>query len=591
MTERKDDPEAPWNKPPQPIKELWIIEAPGKARVLHEALKRLGMEARVFATKGHLMSFPDRLTPVGIDARLREVERKAIDPARVVRMRAEAASAARVVVATDADQEGDVIAWDVADILSDIHPSPLRVRLRGMDDESILQAADEGGPVLIEDAVPGRTRAILDRLIGATYSRNGIAVGRVGTAILGLFRPGQPDGKDVPTTMRLRLCAPAADNGKPWMADTSVQQPLDAAMAERLRELQLPRLSKRGGEPGRRLPGHTGDILARAADVLDLSPGETMRSLQRSYESGRMSYPRSGSRGISETVSQRLDDMLRKAGQKFDSDAMARKTGSDVHDAPHPIGPPPNLSISPTRMDVDESVRAVVAGDLVRAGQVHVIEEPDTTPLAGFLEGRGFPTMVIELVLSLRWRREQGPRYPGQQAWGQSETFERHPAAVLMERVVETKLGRPSTWASQVDGFLSRGLVDSELALTAKGIKWMEASPVPLLDFRISAAIERACTNMSLAKGDPEALPWENMAMSILGILARTPLKDEVMATAALLPSGNRIDPWAGMRQPMDVPSLEDGPENTAKVYKSDPNPEVEADAPRPPDSMFPGEL
>src|SRR3546814_13584359 len=83
------------------------------------------------------------------------------------------------------DLEGDVIAWDVAELIRDIHPDPVRVRLRGMDAESIREAIVNPSPVRREDAIPGRTRAIIDRLVGATFSANGVAVGRVGTALLG----------------------------------------------------------------------------------------------------------------------------------------------------------------------------------------------------------------------------------------------------------------------------------------------------------------------------------------------------------------------------------------------------------------------
>ena len=561
------------NNAPVPVTELWIIEAPGKARNLEAILKKMGMDARVFATRGHLLSFPDKLNPVGIDSELKEVERRATDPDRVRRMRVEAAVAGRVVIATDADREGDVIAWDVAEILSDIHPSPLRVRLRGMDEESILQAADEGSEVKIQDAVPGRTRAILDRLIGATYSGDGVAVGRVGTAILGLFAPGMPEI----TTKRLRLCAPASDNGKPWIADTAIVMPLNQENAERLRELILPKLSSSGpGEKVTGRPSHTGDILSRAADVLDISPGDAMKSMQRSYEAGRMSYPRSGSRGISEAVSSRLSDILRKANQRFDSDITAKKTKDDVHDAPHPLGTPPNLSISPHAVDTDEGIRILVAGDMVRAGQVQVVETADTNPLRSFLKSRGFHPMITEMIAGLKWKREQGPRYPGQESWQQSETYERHPAAVLMERILDEKLGHPSTWGSHVDGFLGRGLVDSELRLTDKGRLWMEKSPQALLDPRLSAAMERACERMDWATTAEGRLPWENLARTILG---KTPLNEAVMATASALPAGPREDPWAGMRIPVDSP---DEPEPEAFTG--------EENMPVPPEYMFPGD-
>src|SRR3546814_3466538 len=108
------------------------------------------------------------------------------------------------------------------------------------------------------------------------------------------------------------------------------------------------------------------------------------------------------------------------------------------------------------------------------------------------------------------WRRERGPRYPGQEAWPQSEVVIRRSDTVLLEAVVKAGLGRPSTWANHVETFLSRGLVDDEMKLTDKGRAWVVASPPELLDPRISAAIERACDHAPAGlTEDPDREPWE----------------------------------------------------------------------------------
>ncbi|WP_327211052.1 toprim domain-containing protein [Rhizobium leguminosarum] len=153
--------------------DLFVIEAPGKAQQLEELLRKIGIDARVQATKGHLYSMPAGLQPLGIDSAFREFGRALINPDIGARIREEASAAGAVYVATDADQEGDVIAWDVAELLQDIVPNPLRVRLRGMDFDSIREAIDGATSVSKSDAVPGRTRAIVDRMIGSVFSNGG----------------------------------------------------------------------------------------------------------------------------------------------------------------------------------------------------------------------------------------------------------------------------------------------------------------------------------------------------------------------------------------------------------------------------------
>src|SRR3546814_8679232 len=125
----------------------------------------------------------------------------------------------------------------------------------------------------------------------------------------------------------------------------------------------------------------------------------------------------------------------------------------------------------------------------VKFGQKPAVETAITRPLDEFLIRHGRPEDVRRVVCAMDWRRERGPRYPGQEAWPQSEVVIRRSDTVLLEAVVKAGLGRPSTWANHVETFLSRGLVDDEMKLTDKGRAWVVASPPELLDPRISAAI------------------------------------------------------------------------------------------------------
>jgi len=518
------------------VARLFVIEAPGKIRALEAILARVGYEARVQATKGHLYQMPDKLTPVGIDSAWREFERKPRDLVTIDWLRKEAAAAHEVFIATDADAEGDVIAWDVAETIKDLHPAPLRVRLKGMDDESVAEAIRLAGPVRKEDAIPGRTRAIVDRLIGAGFSRDGVAVGRVGTALLGLVL------KDGGRVRKLRLCAPARDGGRPFMAETEIAAPLDDAMAQRLAALELPALELAGGKPVDTPPPHTGDIMVRAGDRLGLSPGEVAKSMQNLYEGGRLSYPRAGSRGLSSAASRKIEAILKKAGYRVDGSAYAEKSQDDAHDAPYPIGKV-DPGQDPTRLGNDEGVRTMIARDLVKAGQKHTEERPVVQGLVPFLRQAGYSEEVVNFVAAMPWRREVGPRYPGQESWPESEVIERRPDTVLLERAIKNGLGRPSTWARHIENFMSRGLVDGDLRLTAKGRAWADASPRALLDVRVSAAIENACEKAPASyMSDPDREPWELNAQRILTSLPPE-LKQVVTGLVAHEPPRPKVDP------------------------------------------------
>lgn len=494
---------------------LFVIEAPRKARTFETLLRGIGeTTARVQATVGHLFEFPPMRGAVGIDRTFRDFERRPIRIEVVQRLRAEASIASEVIIATDADSEGETIAWDVATLLSDIHPEPRRMRLRGMDQDSVRQALECLTPVSREDAIPGRTRAIIDRLIGIGYSHNGIAVGRVGTALLGLA------DQTGPGVHRLRLSAPAKDRGRPYLAECDVRAPLTMELARKLESLELPALDLKSRTPAESQPGHTGDILISASQELDISPAEVGDAMQRNYEAGKLSYPRAGERSFSPAVASKFADILRKAGYPaVKASNYPVKPEDGVHDAPYPIGKV-DLAHDPRQLGRDEGVRSVIARNLVRAGQERMIERAVGAPIGTFLIQNGFPQAVAIHVMGLDWRRDVGPRCPGQETWPTSEVVERRADVVLLEKAVEAGLGRPSTWGRHIQKFMERGLVDADLALTAKGRTWKAASPAALLDPRVSAAIEGACERCPPRfLSDPDREPWEMNAERIFRAL------------------------------------------------------------------------
>lgn len=496
------------------MRDLFVIEAPGKARQLEELLQGLGIEAKVQATKGHLYEMPKRATPLGIDAGFRDFERKLIDPQIGQRLREAAMESDNVFVATDADQEGDVIAWDVAELLSDIHATPFRVRLRGMDPDSIKEAIDGASLVSKRDAVPGRTRAIVDRMIGGVFSNNGVAVGRIGSALLGVIK------EEAPSTQRVLLVAPSKDQGRPWTAECTIKAPITSDVAKKLVAVKFPALDVESrGNSAPTSPANMGQIMVRAGDELDMSPKEASESLQKLYEAGRMSYPRAGSKGISKSVMRKIARELKKAGYTFDEEKTPDKKAGDVHDAPYPIGGV-QVQQDPVRQGHEEGLRTLVARDLIKTGQTHVQETGVGATAAAFLRSKGFAAEVCEHVGKLHWRRETGPRYPGQESWPKSKTWARRPDTVLLEAAVEKGLGRPSTWANHITKFMERQLVDDDLQLTAKGREWIARTPPILLNPQISAAIEQACERtVAGMMEDPDREPWEILAEKIVTVL------------------------------------------------------------------------
>jgi DNA topoisomerase-1 len=314
-------------------------------------------------------------------------------------------------------------------------------------------------------------------------------------------------------------------------------------MALRLSRLEFPAFDMQGsGGPRVTVPKHMGDVLVEAGDKLDLSPKEASESMQRLYEGGRLSYPRAGSRGMSDSVARKIADIFRKAGHQVQADNYAKKGEDDVHDAPYPIGKTdPNLD--PKKLGQDESVRQVVTRGLVKSGFKSTLQEAKTEGLTDFLLSKGFPDAVAKFVTALPWTREHGPRVPGQETWPESGLIARRPDTVLLEAAIKAGLGRPSTWPTHIQSFMNRGLVDQDLKLTERGSEWLKNSPPDLLDPRISAAIEKACENRgSRLMADPDREPWEILAAAIVSRLPAR-IQQPMVSSIASEPPRPKYDP------------------------------------------------
>lgn len=496
-------------------KTLFVIEAPGKIRSFESILQKIGLDAKVQATSGHLYESPKELSDLGVDSRFRETKRTARNDKTIWYMRQAAKEAEQVIIATDADTEGDVIAWDVYELLKDIHPDMLRVKLRGMDPDSVQESLTDAYPVRKTDAVPGRTRAIVDRLIGHSFSKNGVGVGRVSTSLLGLLHKAGPDI----STTRVRLVAPAKDGSQPWVAQCDCNRVISMEIAERLAGLSLPALEMRAAKESSNAAMHMGEVMVRSGDELGMKPKETAKSLQNMYETGQMSYPRSGSKGVSKGAQRRLARMIRKSGFRGASERIQEKGDEDTHDAPYPIGDV-DVSKDPRKLGDDQGVRALVAREFVKSSLKREKQIAFAKPIYEFLKSEGFSEAVAQHVARLAWTREIGPRFPGETSWPESGVVQRMPETVLLEKAMEAGLGRPSTWAKHIDGFMERGLADENLQLTEKGKAWVAGSPQDLLDPRISRAIEGACERIVAGMmDDPEREPWSVLAEKITSAL------------------------------------------------------------------------
>lgn len=213
-----------------------------------------GGRARGLPTNGYILIPPRKLDPLGVRANLTDV-RVVRTPEWLGVLRTALSEARDVVIATDPDAEGEVIAQDVARILYEVAPTKkvVRARMVALDRGSIQAAANAAVSMNPEqaarswpDANPGHVRRVIDRICAGVFGSAEEPVGRVMSGFLHL-------ANSVP--------------------------PIEA-------------VSLHDSAPG---PGNLADLLL-AEELADLKLVDIYNEAQGLYESGALSYPRTASR-------------------------------------------------------------------------------------------------------------------------------------------------------------------------------------------------------------------------------------------------------------------------------------------------------
>lgn len=149
---------------------LVIVESPAKARTLEKFLGR-GYDVR--ASIGHVRDLPEKQFGVDIAHDFRPhyvllAKKRAV----VKELRARAARAAEVYLATDPDREGEAIAWHLVTALDDtLRGKPVhRVEFHEITREAVTHAFAHPRPINQSLVDAQQARRVLDRIVGYTIS-------------------------------------------------------------------------------------------------------------------------------------------------------------------------------------------------------------------------------------------------------------------------------------------------------------------------------------------------------------------------------------------------------------------------------------
>lgn len=165
-------------------KNLIIVESPTKSKTI---TRFLGKNYAVKASMGHLRDLPKSTLGVDVEHDFTPKYINIRGKGDLIReLKAEAAKADKVYLATDPDREGEAISWHLAHILGLDDKSPCRIEFNEITSGAVKDALKHPRSINMAMVDAQQTRRIIDRLVGYKLSpllwrkvRKGLSAGRV----------------------------------------------------------------------------------------------------------------------------------------------------------------------------------------------------------------------------------------------------------------------------------------------------------------------------------------------------------------------------------------------------------------------------
>ena len=380
-------------------KHLVIVESPAKARSIS---KYLGSEYMVKATIGHVIDLPPK--KLGVDVVNLE---NPFEPTYVTirgkgKVIAELKRAAKgkdsIILATDRDREGEMIAFHVAKELGyEKNPERFkRITFGEVTKGAVRQALERGGDLDHGQIDAQQTRRILDRLIGFKVSpflwrpiRPGLSAGRVQTVALRIICDREDEIRAFVQDEYWSITANLLKDGQPFEArlhridDNTIdskskfkiggeEEAKTVLNAVRDLPFAVTEVRRREQKKNPPAPFTTSTMQQAASKRLRFSTKRTMSNAQRLYEGqeigsrgqvGLITYMRTDSTRVSPTAANQARSWIKEQseyGEKYLPAAPRLYSGKnkDAQDA-HEAVRPTDVTIVPSEaaryLEVDQA--------------------------------------------------------------------------------------------------------------------------------------------------------------------------------------------------------------------------------------------
>ncbi len=474
---------------------LVIVESPAKAKTIE---KFLGKDYVVKSSFGHIRDLAKKDLGIDLDGGFSPIYEIPDDKKKVVAELSKLAHSVKTVwLASDEDREGEAIAWHLTEVLGLPVATTKRIVFHEITKKAILSAIEEPRTVNMDLVNAQQARRVLDRLVGFELSpvlwkkvKPSLSAGRVQSVAVRLLVEREREIIDFKTTEYYRVVAQFTTEDKTtFRAELSHRFDKREEAVAFLDSCKGARFTvvKSEEKPSQRVPAApftTSTLQQEAGRKLGMSVSQTMSIAQRLYEQGLITYMRTDSVNLSgQALAQTKEEVIKLFGEKYHQIRNYKtktKGAQEAHEAIRPSyldrttieGNAAEKRLYEliwkrtvaSQMVAAEIDRTVVTIDM-NDGEAQFIATGEVVRFDGFLKLYSESTdddQNADATQGMLPALAVGQQLAAQsivatQRFTQAPT--RYNEALLVKRLEELGIGRPSTYAPTITTIINRGYV------------------------------------------------------------------------------------------------------------------------------------
>lgn len=485
---------------------LVIVESPAKAKTIQ---KFLGKEYKVMSSYGHIRDLEKKDFSIDVENDFQPVYVIPDDKEALVNELKKASQGAKTVwLASDEDREGEAIAWHLSEVLGLKKENTKRIVFHEITEPAILAAIENPRDIDKNLVDAQQARRVLDRIVGFELSpvlwkkiKPALSAGRVQSVAVRLIAEREQEIRNFKSEQYYRMSGEMLTQEQ-----SSVSCELNKRFTSREQAVEMLEHCKDATytvadiqvKPVKKSPAPpftTSTLQQEASRKLGFSVAQTMRVAQSLYESGHITYMRTDSVNLSSlainTISKEIKQTLGDQYLKVRKYHTSSKGAQEAHEAIRPTfiqnhdisgsaqerklynliwkrtiaSQMADAQLEKTQVDINISGRTerlVANGEVVKFDgflKVYFETSDDDDAINASGEFHMLPVMKVGDQLELR-------EMIATQRFTQQPN--RYSEAMLVKRLEELGIGRPSTYAPTISTIQARDYV---VKGESKGVK------------------------------------------------------------------------------------------------------------------------